>query len=284
MQSIKDRLPAWVKKPLKHLVWRQRLATADARVFPDLIVIGAQKAGTTSLHAWLAQHPQILPPLEKEVHYFDGGIRAGSDNFARGPDWYRAHFPRRQTATGSISFETTPMYLFHPLAAARIKSLLPAVKLVALLRNPAERAVSHYFHAVRNGGETLAADAAFAAEAQRLAPALAAGDYAAPEFVRHSYQARGRYAEQLRRYFDCFAREQILVLDSEGLFAAPDEYLQRIYEFAGVDSGFTPPDLRPRNVSASRQPVDDAVYAALNEYFRPHNRELFGLLGESFDW
>lgn len=284
MQSIKDRLPGWLRKPLKGMIWNYRLATAASRTLPDLIVIGAQKSGTTSLHAWLAKHPQILPPFEKEVHYFDGGIQAGTDNFARGTNWYRAHFPQSAARSTSLCFETTPMYLFNPLAAERIKTLLPDAKLVVLLRNPADRAVSHYFHSVRSGGEHLSIAEAMAAEEQRLLPALAAADYTAPEYVRYSYKARGRYAEQLQRYFNCFDRGQILVLQSEVMFANPAECARRVYGFAGADPDFKPVELQPRNVSNNRQPVSDDVYAALQEYFRPHNDTLYEMLGERFSW
>lgn len=246
------------------------------------MVIGAQKAGTTSLHAWLAQHPQILPPFEKEVHYFDGGLDPQTDNFSKGIDWYRAHFPKAAAAAGRKSFETTPLYLFHPLAAPRIKEQLPDIKLIAVLRNPVDRAVSHYFHTRRNGGETLAMADAFAAEDQRLA--AAGKDYSSPAYIRHSYKARGRYAEQLERYLRLFPKDQLLIIDSEGLFERPAEYLRRIYAFAGVDPAYTPGKLQPRNVAPEKDTTDPRVLDELRAYFRPHNQALYELLGAEFTW
>ena len=282
MHSSKARIPDWIKQPVKRAIWGYRRATASSRLLPDLIVIGAQKAGTTSLHTWLAQHPQILPPFEKEVHYFDGGLEPGTDNFAKGIDWYRAHFPNKAAATDTIAFETTPLYLFHPLVASRIKEQIPNAKLIAVLRNPVDRAVSHYFHTRRNGGENLSMVDAFAAEEQRLA--AAGQDYRSAGYIRHSYKARGRYAEQLDRYMQLFAREQILIIDSEGLFARPADYMQRIYEFAGVDSGYAAGELKARNVAPEKTNADPRVRDELTEYFRPHNRALYDMLGTEFTW
>ncbi len=282
MDSSKTRIPDLLKQPVKRALWAYRRATAASRRLPDLIVIGAQKAGTTSLHAWLTQHPQILPPFEKEVHYFDGGLDPYTDNFVKGTDWYRAHFPTGAAAAGKIAFETTPLYLFHPLAASRIKEQVPNAKLIAVLRNPVERAVSHYFHTRRNGGETLSMADAFAAEEQRLA--RAGEDYSSPNYIRHSYKARGRYAEQLDRYMQLFEKDQLLVIDSEGLFERPAEYMQRVYAFAGVDARTTTGELRARNVAPKKDGVDPQLRDELNNYFRPHNQALYEMLGEEFTW
>ncbi len=124
---------------------------AGRRVLPDFLVIGAQKSGTSSLFRYLDQHPQVRGSVPKEVHYFSGGFAPAPDAYARGEGWYRAHFPKKAAmGQGVRAFEATPLYLLHPLAAGRIHALMPAVKLVAVLRNPTDRALSHYFHNVRN--------------------------------------------------------------------------------------------------------------------------------------
>ena len=152
----------------------------QGRVLPDFLIIGAQKSGTSSLYRYLAQHPQVRESVLKEVHYFDGGLEAGIDTYALGEHWYRAHFPRRAAmAPGSRTFEASPLYLLHPLAAERIAALMPQVKLVAILRNPTDRALSHYFHNVRNNAlrafkEDLPPGPAMDAEEARLADVLAA--------------------------------------------------------------------------------------------------------------
>jgi hypothetical protein len=217
-----------------------REASAAARVLPDFLVIGAQKAGTTSLYAYLVAHPDICAAGRKEVHYFDL-------NHERGPGWYRSMFPLRAAAraralrTGrpQLTGEASPYYLFHPLAPERAAALVPDAKLVVLLRDPVERAWSHYRHEVRAGREPLSFADALDAEPERLAGTVEAIRAGAPPSVwenhrRYSYVARGRYAEQLRAWLAVFEREQLLVLRAEDLFAAPEQQWRRTLDFLGV--------------------------------------------------
>ena len=129
-----------------------RLVTAPQHALPDFLLLGAQKAGSTSLYVHLMQHPQIIGVARKELHFFDYKSALGSW-------WYRTNFPtkaemaQRSAALGKpvLTGEASPYYLFHPHAARRIARLLPDVKLIALLRNPVDRAFSHYHHEVRGG-------------------------------------------------------------------------------------------------------------------------------------
>ncbi len=125
---------------------RARLATAGARRLPDFLVIGAQRAGSTSLFAQLCAHPGVAAPSHKEIHYFD------LQSF-RGPRWYRSHFPPVASSRGRITGEASPYYLFHPAVPARVAEALPEVRLIALLRDPVARAYSHYQLSVRDGHE-----------------------------------------------------------------------------------------------------------------------------------
>jgi hypothetical protein len=256
--------------------------TWKRRPLPDFIIIGAQKSGTSSLFAYLSQHPQLVPSFGKAVHFFDGGRDAGVDVHARGESWYRAQFPiaGRQ---GARAFEASPLYMFHPLVPARIHRLLPRVKLIALLRDPTERAISHYFHERRKGREPLQIMRALAAEDERLAPILRSEDYGNPAFRSYSYKSRGHYAEQLARYLTCFPREQILVLSSERFFLQPSETLRSVFEFVGVDPGVTISDLRARNVG-SRSDVEPDVRHYLDDHFLSPNMALYELIGAEFGW
>ena len=111
---------------------------------PHFLIIGAQKAGTTSLASYLAAHPGVVPSKRKEVHFFDL-------NYEKGVDWYRSHFPiargqglrRRMRGRRMLTGEASPYYIFHPLAASRAFDLLPAARVIVLLRNPVDRAYSH---------------------------------------------------------------------------------------------------------------------------------------------
>ena len=269
---------------------RRRLRQMQDRVLPDFVIIGAQKSGTSSLYRYLAQHPQVRESTVKEVHYFDGGIEEGTDTYALGERWYRMHFPRAsEMAPGVQAYEASPLYLLHPLAAERMARLLPRVKLVAILRNPTDRALSHYFHnvrknAVRRCKEELAPGAAMAAEEARLAAVLARGDYGDEAYRAYSYKARGRYLEQLERYWAHFPRESLLVLRAEDLFEDPAGLMGGLCDFLGLDRLAGGGDFRPANVGTNREAVDEAVRAELDAYFAPMNRALYAALGRDFGW
>ncbi len=181
---IKGRLDAL----LRRLVWEYRQATWRTGSLPDFIIIGAQKSGTTSLYSYLSQHPQLLPSIHKAVHFFDGGLDESADNFEKGEAWYRAHFQLRMHAH-ERTFEASPLYIFNPLAPKRIYDLVPEAKIIAVLRNPTERAISQYFH--EKGGKNrdpLSIREALREEETRLKAAVRAKDYKNDSFIHHSYR------------------------------------------------------------------------------------------------
>lgn len=255
---------------------------APWHVLPQFLILGAQRSGTTTLYKWIMQHPQILPGTEKEIHFFDR-------NFQNGVSWYRLHFPTlRQLGSDRITGEATPYYLFHPRAPERIRRVLPDVKMIALLRNPVERAVSHYFREVHLEHEDRPIEKALLMEESRLQPELE--KMRKDEFyfseIHHqkSYKTRGLYAEQLKRYFDFFGREQLLVLSSEEYFADPEKALHVIFSFLEINAGVLPHKLVPQETAGRVPGVPDAVYQALQKYFEPHNEILFQLLGRNLGW
>ena len=195
---------------------------------PDFLGIGTQKGGTTYLHALLQHHPQIFLATPKEQHFF-------TLHWKRVGHWYADQFA--QAESHQCCGEVTPYYLFHPEVPQRIKSQLPDVKLIVLLRDPVERALSQYFHSRRLGLEPLELEAAFAAEPQRLADAaeqLAAGK-PHRSHQQHSYLSRSRYEQQLARFQELFQPEQLLILRSEQLFANPTNGWILVLQFLGVD-------------------------------------------------
>ena len=249
----------------------------ERRALPDAVILGAQKCGTSSLQGYLVQHPGVIAPLRKEVHYFDL-------NFERGESWYRAHFGREREP--GLNLDASPYYLFHPAVPARMHALLPDTKLIVLLRDPVRRAYSHYWHEHDKGRETLSFEDAIAAEPGRLGDAearLASGELdASREHQLHSYLARGRYAEQLERWYVHYPRERVLVLRFEDFAGAPLAGLNRTLEFLGLPS-MTELDLEARN-TRSYPPMSDETTARLREYFEPHNRRLEALLGREMGW
>ncbi len=269
------RAPNWYRKA----TWKNRL-------LPDFIVIGAQKSGTTSLFDYLRQHHQLLPSVAKAVHYFDGGLDPRVNNFAKGETWYRSHFPLKYSArAGQKTFEATPLYMFHPFAAERIHDLVPDTKIIAMMRNPTERAISHYFHERRKPDrEPLSIYDAFRQEERRLANAVRLEQYSCHSFIHHSYKSRGRYEEQIVRYLRYFPMKNIHMVRSEDLFAKPERILREVFEFLGVDPNVDLRSLHPRNVAKNKETVSQEIREYLDDYFQLHNRALYDLVGRDFGW
>lgn len=261
--------------------------TSGARVVPDFLLIGTQRGGTTTLYHYLVRHPQILGAvLDKEVHYFD--LHA-----TRGLAWYRARFPTarfraavQRRAGAALVGEATPYYLFHPGVPGRVATAIPNVKAVAMLRDPVERAWSHYRHEVDLGYETLSFEDAIACEPERLAgqEERLAGDVGAVSFEHqhHSYLARGRYGEQLERWFEALGRDRVHVVKSEDFFSNPAGEFVKVLDFLGA-SRWHPPTWRALNAATSTG-MEPATRAHLRSYFRPHDQRLAPLLGWDPGW
>ena len=244
------------------------------QVLPDFLVIGAMKAGTTTLFAALTQHPHVIRSRRREIHFF-------GSRFSRGEDWYRRHFPtglelrRYQAITG----EGSTSYLAHPHAAERIHQVVPRAKMIALLRDPVDRAISNYFHEKRTGREPLPITDAFAAEEDRLR--RAAEDPGQRPLGRLGYRRRGLYAEQLERYYRHFPREQLLVLQAESLFEKPREVIDQVCRFLGVDPAKGNFDYIPKNIGGYKPSlVPPTLTAELARFYAPHNERLNALVGE----
>lgn len=216
--------------------------------------------------------------MKKEVHFFD-------HEFHRGTDWYRAHF-QRYKGGGTLSGESTPYYLFHPLAPERAAEVLPDCKLIVLLRNPVDRAFSHHNHECALGFEALDFEPAIAAESQRLAGEeerlVSEPRYRSFAHQHHSYFSRGCYADQLERWLASFGRERLLVLSADDLFTEPGRIVGEAQEFLGL-SAEPPADLSAKN-ARTYAPIDEQTRADLRAAFEPHNRRLYELVGRDFGW
>lgn len=247
-----------------------RLATARMRRLPDFLLIGTQRGGTTSLYSWLCSHPGVSSSRRREIHYF-------ANAYDRGARWYQSQFPLRRP--GRVTGENTPYLLFHPLAPQRVHQDLPeTTRFLVLLRDPVQRAVSHYWLERRIGNETEPLDAAIELEAERLAGETARVERGEFSFThRHfSYQARGDYAEQLERWFAQVGRERILVVESERLFA-DEATTAEILRWLGLPPRSVPfPAL---NEARRAEPESDAVLRRLQARFEGPNERLFDLLG-----
>jgi hypothetical protein len=187
----------------------------ETGTLPNLIIIGAGKCGTTSLHYYLNLHPQISMSRQKELDFF---IREG--NWHKGIQWYKAQF----TAQADVCGEASPKYTFYPLfngAPQRMHTVVPEAKLVYVLRDPMERIISHYIHYYATGQEN-----------RTLTQALSDLDH-------NPYIWRSKYFLQLEKYLTFFSHSQILILTLEDLHYHPRETLKRIFRFLGVESFYS---------------------------------------------
>lgn len=275
--EVIPRIPEPARKLVRTAIWGLGRATARGRPLPDFLVLGAQKAGTTALYAYLRWHPGITGPSWKEVSFFDR-------HWWRGEQWYRGHFPLR--ARGRLVGEASPSYLFHPLAPERVRAVVPRARLVALLRDPVARAYSHYQHEVALGREPLSFEDALAAEEERTRGEVERLVADPRAFSRawwdHTYVARGLYAEQLERWYAVFDRSQLLVVRTEDLAERPAETYAEILAFLGAE----PHALAeyPRVFERSYAPLAPGTRAALAERFAEPNRRLEELLGRPLGW
>ena len=197
---------------------------------PNMLIIGAAKAGTTSLHYYLSLHPEIQMAREKELHFF-----SNPDCWRRGLDWYRSQFDPRSPVRGesSVSYTADPE---RPGVAAKIQSVLPDAKLIYILRDPIERILSAWVQRTSMGREHRPIE-----EALRV-------------LDDNPLVTRSLYHHQLAQYLHEFDRSQILVLTLEEMRDQPGSVLRRAFEFLEVDPEFVSPRFgRVRNPSESHR-------------------------------
>lgn len=280
-----------VRPPLPELIRRRialklRKATSGMRALPDFLIAGAQKCGTSSMHQYFIQHPRLLAGSIKEIHFFDGGLDPVWDKYAEGEALYRSYFPLRSTVRQkrALCFEASPNYIFSPVVAKRMAGTVPDAKIVVLLRDPVERAISHYFHERRRGRENEDMETAFAREEERLSPAIAQGNFKDPKFINLSYQLRGDYADQLERLFAHYPREQVQVLEAERFFENPMAVLREVLEFVGMEDFPHQIDVKPTGTGGNKKQVPERIYKMLRSRFHVPNRKLADLVGQEFRW
>jgi hypothetical protein len=274
--------------PTRTRAWRLALSATRAistlrseGALPDLLIVGAQRAGTTSIYEYLTAHPGVRwPRLQKGIHYF-------TTNYAQGIAWYRQQFPSRHSLVraGQITGEASPYYLFHPYAAARIGRTLPEVRILVVLRDPVTRAWSHYNHEVARGNEDLSFRDAIREESGRLAGEegrLSDPAYQGHHHRYHAYLGRGEYASQLERYFEAIGRSQVLVLESGLLARETQSCFDSITDFLGL-SRLTLPS-RDHHNARDYQSMADADRQLLADHFANHNERLYALLGTRYSW
>jgi Sulfotransferase domain len=268
---------------------------------PRFLIIGTQKGGTVALRKYLARHQNIVAAAKKEIGYFDQDTL-----YSRGDSWYHGHFPLpHKLGRRGVTFEASPNYLYYPKAAQRIFSYDPALKLIVLLRDPVERAFSAWnmFRTLRyEHPDYLRALLPECDQILREMISRILSSNSFPEFdqavrdeidgmlsgssaLEPSYVRRGLYHEQLLRFLECFAREQMLILDSARLKSDPGDVLPEVVRFLGLPE-FTryPEDLPLLHVGRYERQITDKTGSFLRKFYEPHNEKLHELLGRDFNW
>jgi hypothetical protein len=288
VSSLRGLMPRQLQPVVRRAYRNVGPPTARLRMEPDFIVIGGQRCGTTSIFKALAEHPQVMrPPVDKGTDYY-------TLYSTRGLDWYRGHFPLRSTARlrsgrlgRPVAFEACTYYMFHPFALERLATDYPNVRLVAMLRDPVERAFSAYKHELARGFETEPDfERALDLEQPRLAGELERmecdPDYESIAHRHHAYTSRGEYAVQLQRAFRFFAPEQVHVLESEAFFSRPAEIYTALTRFLGLN------DYLPRRFDQFNarpgSPMTESARQRLEQHYRQHDAALTDLLHRAPSW
>lgn len=277
----------YILSSLKHKI---RLLNAKNHMLPEFIIIGAQKSGTSTLFNALIKHPNIVGPTKTEIHYFDL-----TQNYLKGVDWYKAHFPsnlyrkliKKLQHRDIITGESSPEYLYLPHAPRRLKQMLPNIKIIVMLRNPVDRAFSHYFHIYRPLKEPLSFEDALAQEEERLKDfyeKMAEDEYYWNQnVVRYSYKQRGLYYDQLKRWLDIFSKDQVFIIQSEEYYRNSLEIYKRVQKFLNLPD-FVPKDFKKRQSYPSYTNMNKETRKKLSSHFVPYNEKLYALIGKKFDW
>ncbi|OQX73021.1 MAG: hypothetical protein B6D61_13015 [Bacteroidetes bacterium 4484_249] len=272
----------------------------NVRTLPSLLIIGAQKAGTNSLFYYLNQHPQLQGAYEKEVRFFS------SVEYNKGLKYYEKQFPT--SIKNNLFFEATPEYLYYSWAAQRIFEFNKEIKLIVLLRDPVERAYSAWnmFREIHGskGKYSIIKKIIKKIENKESVEAftelLLASSY--PDFSDYivdecekiknnnnlwepSFVRRGIYVEQLKRLYDLFDKEQILIFESKELKNNKINTLNKITSFLNIDRyDYQITDLQNVDKRNYNRKIAKEEEDYLRNFYKPYNNELYKLIGREFDW
>lgn len=285
-RQAREYLPEGVVDAVRQAARGWGWLTADLRMFPAFVIVGAQRCGTTTLYRLLSDHPSVVrPTMSKGVGYFDV-------NYGKGSRWYRSHFPIalpasvRRRGENPLTFESSGYYCYHPLAGRRMGNDLTGIRLVMMVRDPVERAYSAYKHEAARGFETETFERALELEPQRLSGEveriLANPDYESHHHRHNSYVARGQYAEQIVRLREAVGPEHVYVMDADYFFANPRREYTALTDWLGMRRS-DPSRVEQWNARPGT-PMAKHVRERLVAHFAPHDEALRDLTGRSPSW
>jgi len=290
---LKNRIKRWLENYPNVYVGRLskknlfRSLTSNSRILPDFIIIGESKCGTTSLYNYMIQHPAIKPALTKEINFFNW-------LYDKPQNWYSAHFPTKLKKKFSknvfkksfLTGEATPLYLFNSQVPKRMFETIPNVKIIVVLRNPVDRAYSHYHDlGVRLGEEKRTFDDAIRSELKILEEKnYVTTDYDGNFTDRlYQYVVRGIYLDHLKIWMDVYPVKQFLILKTEELEKNPSEILNGVFKFLSLHN-YDKINFEEKHNVSKYEPMNEQSRKILKQFFKPHNERLYKFLKRDFEW
>lgn len=246
----------------------------EKKLAPDFIIAGASKSGTSSIYYYLSRHPQILLSHKKELDFY-------WTNYKRGIEWYLAHFPTITDRADFLTGEATPNYLRFPQVAQRIKDTFPQTKIIILLRNPVDRAISWHYHKQNTGLTKVDLATAISTEIERLASVTEA-EITNTGFYNPDNIMSSLYIYKIKPWIELLGREQFLILKSEEFYLNPLNKMKGVFKFLDLPNCAL--ENYPKVNAGSYNQVDPKVRKTLSAYFAPYNQQLSEYLNMRFDW
>jgi len=292
-QSFRENSRPWLKKSstlyniAKSIHRTYSSITGNIHTLPNFLIIGAAKAGTSSLYEYLIQHPSISRCVVKEPNYF-------TTYYDRGINWYKSCFPFSYSANYKekiqkkkfLTGEATARYYWYPYAPKRAAEIIPNAKIILLLRNPVDRCYSDYNMKFKNEVEKNTFEDAIEVEHKIIdgewEKMLSDEKYFSFKFTANGYIAKGLYLKYIKNWRKFFSKEQILILKSEDFFKNPEKITNEVFEFLKL----SPIKLKKYQIirKGNYKEMNPETRKKLVEYFKPHNEKLYQYLERDFDW
>lgn len=241
---------------------------------PDFMIIGFMKCATTSLYDYIIKHPQILPASHKEIMFFNNeGL------YEMGTDWYRANFTAIPQDCGYVTGEASTLYVQYSKVAERLKASFPNTKLIVVLRNPVDRAISHYHFNQKLGHKSSPLQETVNAEIKAI---QGMKDIRQGIDGRTGILSTGLYVYFLEKWLNLFPRNQFLILKTEDLARDTQRIVNQVFDFLGLPN-YQVANLARKN-QGSYEVKDQKLYNQLTEFYQPYNQKLEEYLGVQFNW
>ena len=253
--------------------------TASSRVLPDFIIIGSMKSGTTSLYYNICEHPCVKTAAYDEIGYFDV-------NYHLGINWYRSMFPtlsQKKKILQKFGYfktgEDTPFYFWNKLAAKRIHHDLPNVKLIAILRNPIDRAYSEYQNGLRNKTENRKFEQIVEHEIEEISKSQISVELCSKN---NAIISRGLYAKQLELWKEKISKNELLIIQTEKFSQDTQNTMNQVFDYLELPKYEI---TKTRKEKSYKYPkMNEKTREKLLEFFKPHNEELYKMLGYKLNW